>query len=282
MTRPRQQALLARLKGPALSVFLALARDPGLTPTALCAATGWSRNVTYDALQRLAAEGWIAEPQRGHWLLTAAGRAAWLALITGAGRQNPTPRVPDSGTPPGYAVPHSVTRPPLLPESGTTYHSPVPEYGTLVPEYGTTRRPPAVPESVTSTGSSVPENGTGVPENGTNAAPYNNNIINYKEHDPDISDLASAIHAQLPGFDHLDKWLATVNPRLILPWLDFLRANPDKNTVGYLRTVVASGRLPPHRPARPAQPAQRPPCPDCGKSFWDGDFCLYCAGIVKC
>jgi hypothetical protein len=58
-----------------------------------------------------------------------------------------------------------------------------------------------------------------------------------------------------------------------------MRANPDKNTVGYLRTVVQSGRMPPPHAARPAP---RPPCPDCGKSYWDGDFCLYCAGIVKC
>lgn len=74
-------ALLAWLKGPPLSIFLAIARNPGLGPSALSQLTGWGRGATYHALRQLAGVGWIERPYRGCWVLTGTGRIALWSLV---------------------------------------------------------------------------------------------------------------------------------------------------------------------------------------------------------
>ena len=77
--------VLARLKGPALAIFMAVARDVEPSPDELQTITGWGRGATYAALRRLAKAGWIARSRRGTWRLTAAGRVAWWELVGGRG-----------------------------------------------------------------------------------------------------------------------------------------------------------------------------------------------------
>jgi len=72
--------LLAWLKGPPLSIFLAIARNPGLGPSALGSLSGWGRGATYNALRRLASVGWIERRYRGCWVLTDTGRIALWSL----------------------------------------------------------------------------------------------------------------------------------------------------------------------------------------------------------
>ncbi len=93
MSAERPITLLAALKGAPLSTFLAIARHPGLGPSALRTLTGWGRGATYDALRRLASAGWIERPYRGRWVLTDTGRLA-LWTLTGASDTPATRRRP--------------------------------------------------------------------------------------------------------------------------------------------------------------------------------------------
>jgi hypothetical protein len=77
----RPPHLLAWLKGPPLSVFLAIARYPGVGPSAISRLTGWGRGATYGALRQLAGIGWIRRPSRGRWVLTDTGRLAFWTLV---------------------------------------------------------------------------------------------------------------------------------------------------------------------------------------------------------
>lgn len=83
-------------------------------------------------------------------------------------------------------------------------------------------------------------------------------------------------------FKRPEAWLATVDRRLVMPWVRYLEQNPGKHPspAGYLRRCVQHGDLPDRGRARRRA---RDPCPDCGRSFWteDGD-CLVCAGVIKC
>src|SRR5690606_33845314 len=77
--------VLARLKGPALAIFMAIARGGETGREQLSAMTGLGRGATYKALRRLSGEGWIVQDRRGCWLLTRAGRDAWWEMVGGRG-----------------------------------------------------------------------------------------------------------------------------------------------------------------------------------------------------
>ena len=133
--------LLAWLKGPPLSIFLAIARNPGLGPSALGSLSGWGRGATYDALRRLASVGWIERRYRGCWVLTDTGRIA-LWSLAGDLDTPPPPRRrrPDrayhSGRQHPCSLPASTELPPsdisrVFPEispSGTDEGPPPPKY----------------------------------------------------------------------------------------------------------------------------------------------------------
>ncbi len=77
--------VLARLKGPALAIFMAVARGGETGREQLSAMTGWGRGASYKALRRLSGDGWIVQDWRGCWSLTRAGRVAWWELVGGRG-----------------------------------------------------------------------------------------------------------------------------------------------------------------------------------------------------
>jgi len=304
--------VLARLKGPALAIFMAVARDVEPSPDELQTITGWGRGATYAALRRLAKAGWIARSRRGTWRLTAAGRVAWWELVGGRGAGAGS--VPDDGTD-IHRGEAAVT------DDGTDIH----RQWTAVPDGDTDihRQWTAVPDgdtdggrsvtrnvtdihrgeaamtdsgtdihrewiSVTDYGTgrqrSVTRNGTaqsrGVTRNGTGPPHDHDHDDDQGDDDSNPQIIIKALKAI--KFDHPEPWLRRVDRRLVMPWVRYLQQNPGKHRspAGYLRECVENGDLPHERRSRRRV---RDPCPACGRSYWsDTGDCLVCAGVIKC
>lgn len=284
-----QIGVLAWLKGPALAIFLAVGRADGVGPSELSELTGWGRNATYDALRKLSAAGWIDRNRRGCWLLTVAGRAAWAELV-GGGAPRAGSAVPPSGTvihnavPPSGTVIHSPEGD--APAKGANVRSSVPrngtKYGEHVPANGAQGRP-SVPRNGTKSRQQAPANRAPsrrrVPRNGTTAPHDHDDDLDRDDQETKI--IINTLKAMQPKFDDAEKWLATVDKRLVMPWYHWIRRSgrADRNPTGYLRRCVESGRLPPQPRG---QPAERERCPVCGHSYWLDGECLVCTGVVRC